>query len=106
MTSFVSAVVQEWAKLAAPLVERGFKFSTNQSAELGKAVIELKGSDRVALVEVWEHAHCLDTTVHHTSSQHGSILAAGPCQTLDEAVARLVALQVALLAPANGYGAA
>lgn len=102
MTSFVSAVVQEWEKIAVPLVERRFKFSTNHSAELGKAVIEIEGPDRVALVEVWEHANCLDTTVHHTSSQQGAILAAGPCQSQDEAFARLVALRGALLRPANG----
>jgi hypothetical protein len=97
MPSFIAAVVEAWSLLAAPLAERGFTSTIKQSSAVGKAVIELEGPHIVASIEVWEDGHSLDTTLHHLSSPHGSILAGGRCESHADVVARLSALQAALL---------
>ncbi|MBQ0958581.1 hypothetical protein KAK06_06375 [Ideonella sp. 4Y11] len=96
MPSFVATVIETWAQLATPLLERGFKSSTKQSA-LGKAVIELEGPGVVASIELWEDGQCLDTTLHRLSADRGSILACGSCQSHAETVTRLSELRAALL---------
>jgi hypothetical protein len=68
--------------------------------------MEVEGVGIAALVEVWEHARCLDITVLHLPSGKSSALAAGPCPSEAEVLPRLVALRTALLNHAGEQSAA
>ena len=61
--------------------------------ERGKA---LSPQDRTRLVELWEHARCLDTTLLVNGEQQARILSAGPCADETALLSRLQELRSAL----------
>jgi hypothetical protein len=97
MGSFIATVIEVWVDIDAELRERGFISKSHQSADGEKAGIEIEGPDRVALVEVWERAQCLDTTVLYVPSRKSVVLAAGTCESQAEAFSRLETLKAKLI---------
>jgi hypothetical protein len=97
MASFATQVFAAWRELSSPLVQHGFVSSTVQDHGAGKAAINVEGPLAVAQVEIWEHGPHLDATVLFLPSKRSSILAAGLCESLSVAVARLTSLRDALL---------
>jgi hypothetical protein len=106
MASFVATVTSAWAELGGQLVEHGFRSATRSDAGAGKSVIEVEGPGSTALIEAWEHAHCLDTTVLYMPSRESAVLSAGPCPSHAAVHERLLALCAVLLKRAGESSAA
>lgn len=106
MSTFVAKVAVAWAEVGAQLVERGFRSNARSDTSLGKAVVEVEGPGSTALIEVWENAQCLDTTVLYLSSGESAVLSSGPCLSHAELYARLWALRTVLLKRAGEQSAA
>jgi cyanophycin synthetase len=104
MSSFVATVISTWAEVGARLPEYGFRSSARSDTSLGKAVIEVEGPGSTALIEIWEHAQCLDATALDLASGGSTVLGAGPCHSYAEAHARLLALRTNLLKHAGTQG--
>jgi hypothetical protein len=94
--TFVQKVLRAWAGLAAELSPLGIASNVSALPNGSKGVVEIQSQEHLALIEVWEHAHCLDTTLHQERAATGTILAAGPCTSWHEAEERLQALRAAL----------
>ena len=95
--TFVENTISTWLNLQLALSHLLISSTVSRLPDGGKAVIEIETSSHLALVEIWEHALCLDTTIHATNEEQGSVLASGPCKGLGEVAERLNALQAALL---------
>jgi hypothetical protein len=106
MASFVATVASVWAEVGAELVEHGFRSSARLEAGAGKAVFEVEGPGSTAVIEAWEHAHCLDTTVLYMPSHESAVLSAGPCPSHASVHERLLALRAVLLKRAGEFSAA
>jgi hypothetical protein len=103
---FATTVTEAWAEVSAQLVEQGFRSGARSDATRGKAVIEVEGPGSTAIIEAWEHAQCLDTTVLYLPSGESVALSAGPCHSYAELQARLLALRTVLLKRAGEHSAA
>ena len=99
--SFVETVVKTWLALQQGLSPVLVASQVRRLPDGSKLVIELETQKHLALIEAWQHAECLDTTIHRIGVQQGTTLAAGPCVGAKELDARLLALRDALLADSN-----
>jgi len=92
--SFIEGAVRTWLRIAG---DRLVQASTVvRSSDGQKAAIEIQLPECTALVELWEHACCLDTTLLFHGEQQGKILSAGPCADENALLLRLQKLQSAL----------
>ena len=90
--SFVETVVEKWLALEPALANVLISSDVLRLPDGSKIVIELQTTSNLALIEAWEFATCLDTTIHRLDAAQGTILAAGSCLSSDETEERLVAL--------------
>ena len=95
--SFVESTISTWLNLQLALSHLPIASAVSRLPDGSKAVIEIETSTHLALVEIWEYGLCLDTTIHATNEEKGSILASGPCKSQGEVAERLNALLAALL---------
>jgi len=95
--SFVESVLCAWLELAPELLPLVIAMNIKRLPDGSKATIEVETSRYVALIEVWEHAACLDTTVLRIDTKEDKALAAGSCNGQQEVLERLRALRDVLL---------
>jgi hypothetical protein len=95
--TFVESVVHTWLELQPSLAGVLIASKVKRFPDGSKIAIEIQTQDRLALVEAWEHAMCLDTTIHQGGADSGTILAAGACEQRSEIKVRLLGLSNALL---------
>jgi hypothetical protein len=92
--AFVDQVLERWLQLTK--TELAEASTVRRSPDNQKAVVEIKTPFHLALIEIWEHPRCLDTTVHGVEEDRGAILSAGPCYSNNEMGSRLEALKTLL----------
>ena len=92
--SFIEGAVETWLRIAGTRLVQ----SSNvvRSSDGQKGVIEIQLPEHSALVELWEHAHCLDMTLLVNGEQQARVLCAGPCANETALLLRLQALRSAL----------
>ena len=95
--SFVEAVVHTWLELQPSLSGVLIASNVKRLPDGSKIAIEIQTQDHLAFVEAWEHAACLDTTIHQAGAESGTLLAAGACGERSEIKVRLASLCNALL---------
>jgi hypothetical protein len=100
MGPFLSFIAQLCDELHHELAESGAQASRRVAADSKKMGVEVHSASHIALVEVWEHGHCLDITVMDRASGKSLALSAGPCATDAEALSRLQALSTLIRARA------
>ena len=94
--SFVETVIEMWLASEPALSHVLISSNVRRLPDGSKIAIELQTTNHLALIEAWEYATCLDTTIHRLDAAQGTILAAGSCASSDAAEERLVALCKAL----------
>ena len=75
--SFIEAAVRIWLSVAEDRIKQAS--TVHRLSDGQKAAIEIQLPECTALIELWEHARCIDTTIHMNGKQQGIVLAAGPC---------------------------
>jgi hypothetical protein len=100
--AFVDQVLERWLQLTK--TELAEASTVRRSPDTQKAVIEIKTPFHLALIEIWEHSRCLDTTVHGADEDRGAILSAGPCDSNSEMSSRLEALRALLASRISSSG--
>jgi hypothetical protein len=95
--TFVRSVLEAWEPASVELAARGFRSESKVDECSGTGAVEIQGNGVYALIQVWEHAHCLDATVLYGASGRSQVLAAGPCRSTDEAQERISKLRAGLL---------
>ena len=94
--TFVEHVIAAWYTLEAESPHLGITSAVKRLPDGSKGAIEIESPTHLALIEVWEHANCLDTTILRAGEQRGVILAAGSCITRIESIERLRSFRAAL----------
>ena len=95
--NFLDSVVQQWEKLRSRLGGEIVRSEVKWVPDRTKMAIEIKTHNYLALIEAWEHAHCLDITVLPIARGEGRVLCAGECVASTELEQRLALLRNALL---------
>ena len=95
--AFVESVLHTWLELRPSLSGVLITSDLKRSSDGSKLGIEIQTQNHLALVEAWEHATCLDITLHQAGAESGTILVAGACAERSEIKARLLRLCNALL---------
>ena len=96
-SGFIQRTIDAWQTLVADAPALAASSTVRRSADETKAVVEIETPSHTALIELWEHASCLDTTILKSGEERGVILAAGLCTSESEAIARLVQLKRMLI---------
>ncbi len=92
--SFIEGAVEIWMRIAGTRLVQASKVVRSSDGQ--KGAIEIQLPEHTALVELWEHGHCLDTTLLFNGQQHARILSAGPCLDEIALLSRLQQLRPAL----------
>jgi hypothetical protein len=95
--SFVESVVRLWLQLASEAPHHVLTSTVKRLPGEGKASIEITASNYLALVQIWEHATCLDITAHRINTTQGELIAAGPCSSEAQTLQHLLVLRSLLL---------
>jgi hypothetical protein len=96
-SSFIQRTIDAWQTLIAEAPALVASSTVRRSADETKAVVEIETPRHTALIELWEQASCLDTTTLKNGEGKAAILAAGPCTSEGDAIARLVQLKRMLI---------
>ena len=92
--SFIEGAVETWLRIAGTRLVQASKIARSSDGQ--KGAIEIQLPEHTALVELWEHARCLDTTLLVNGQQQARILSAGPCLDEGALLSRLQELRSAL----------
>ena len=92
--SFIEGAVETWLRIAGARLAQASTVARSSDGQ--KGVIEIRLPEFTALVEFWEHARCLDTTLLVNGEQQARILSAGPCADAHALLSRLQDLRSAL----------
>jgi hypothetical protein len=87
--SFVDFVLREWDQVASTIHSSSMNQNIKRDLEHDTAGIEIESRDFLVVVQIWEHAECLDVTVMEKNSGTSKMLSAGPCDRREEARRRL-----------------
>ena len=96
---FVEFVSLTWQKHEREVLEAGLRSRLQRNDERQTLGIEVEGQRKLASIQVWERANCLDVVVMELPAKNSRILGVGPCSSFAEAEARLGALRAVLLEP-------
>jgi hypothetical protein len=94
--TFVEQIISAWQLLEAESPDPRITSSVKRLPDGSKSAIEIHAPSQLAVVEVWEHANCLDTTILREGEQSGVTLSAGPCANRAEGIERLRFLRATL----------
>jgi hypothetical protein len=98
-SSFIEFVLLTWQEHERELLEAGLRSRLLRNDERKTLGIEVEGLRKLASIQVWEHAHCLDVVVMELPAKNSRFLGVGPCSSFAEAESRLAALRGVLLEP-------
>jgi hypothetical protein len=76
--SFIEQTIETWLAITVDIPAVAELSTIQRSSDATKAAIEIETSTHLGLIEIWEHANCLDTTIHESGQPRGLILAEGP----------------------------
>ena len=94
--TFIEHIIAAWHTIEVEDPHLGITSVVKRLPDGSKGAIEIHSPTHLALIEVWEHANCLDTTILRAGEQKGVILAAGSCISRIESIERLRSLRTAL----------
>jgi hypothetical protein len=97
--SFLDFVSLTWQEQERELLDAGIRSRLLRNHERKTLGIEVEGQRKVASIQAWEHANCLDVVVMELPTKNSRFLSAGPCSSLADAQSRLADLRAVLLEP-------
>ena len=92
--SFIDGAIETWLHIAGTRLVQASKVV--RSSDGRKGAIEIRLPEHTALIELWEHPNCIDTTLLVNGEQQARILSSGPCADESTMLSRLQELRSAL----------